>query len=85
MRPFTFASPSDYRPGPPISLTSKRYAEDVAELTTYGRSQHVRSTLQTETVIFHTEQTYQQFNRTLRELALIAASACVSRPGCSAT
>ena len=71
VRPFTFASPSDYRPGPPISLTSKRYAEDVAELQKYGGAGvNARSPVQTETVRFHTEQTYQQFNRTLRELAL---------------
>ncbi len=71
VRPFTFESPSDYRPGPPVSLTSKRYAEDVAELQKYGRIDSTfRSALQTQTVLFHTEQTYQQFNRTLRELAI---------------
>ena len=71
VRPFTFASPSDYRPGGPISLTSKRYAEDVAELQKYGRIDSTfRSALQTQTALFHTEQTYQQFNRTLRELAV---------------
>ena len=71
VRPFTFGSPSDYRPGPPFALTSKRYAEDVAELQTYGRlNAPARSALQTQTVMFHTEQTYQQFNRTLRELAV---------------
>ena len=44
VRPFTYASPSDYRPGPPVELTSKRYAEDVAELQTYGRvDEHRRS------------------------------------------
>ena len=71
VRPFTYASPSDYRPGPPVELTSKRYAEDVAELQTYGRfDSTARSALQTETVRFHTEQTYLQFSRTLRELAM---------------
>ncbi len=71
VRPFTFASPSDYRPGPPVELTSKQYAEDVAELQKYGRfDSPFRSALQTETVRFHTEQTYAQFNRTLRELAM---------------
>ena len=71
VRPFTFASPSDYRPGPPVELTSKRYAEDVAELQKYGRFDSTfRTALQTETVRFHTEQTYLQFSRTLRELAL---------------
>jgi hypothetical protein len=71
VRPFTFASPSDYRPGPPVALTSKEYAEDVAELQKYGRfDSPFRSALQTETVRFHTEQTYLQFSRTLRELAV---------------
>jgi hypothetical protein len=71
VRPFTFESPSDYRPGPPVALTSKRYAEDVAELKAYGRiDSTVRTAKQTETVRFHTEQTYLQFSRTLRELAV---------------
>jgi hypothetical protein len=70
VRPFTYASPSDYRPGPPVELTSTRYAEDVAELQKYGGAgANARSPLQTETVRFHTEQTYLQFSRTLRELA----------------
>ena len=59
VRPFTYASPSDYRPGPPVELTSKRYAEDVAELQKYGRFDSTfRTALQTETVRFHTEQTF---------------------------
>jgi hypothetical protein len=71
VRPFTFESPSDYRPGGPIELTSKRYAQDVAELEKYGRiDSAARTALQTETVRFHTEQTYLQFSRTLRELAV---------------
>jgi hypothetical protein len=71
VRPFTYASPSDYRPGPPVELTSKSYAADVAELQAFGRiNSTVRSALQTETVRFHTEQTYLQFSRTLRELAV---------------
>ena len=70
VRPFTHDSPSDYRPSGPPNLKSRRYAKDVAELQKYGRSDSVfRSPLQTETVRFHTEQTYFQFNRTLRELA----------------
>jgi hypothetical protein len=70
VRPFTFGSPSDYRPGPPIALTSKQYAQDVAELQKYGGAGvNARTALQTETVRFHTEQTYLQFSRTLRELA----------------
>jgi PAP2 superfamily len=71
VRPFTYDSPSDYRPRGPYSLTSKRYARDVNELTTVGRATgSTRTQLQTETVLFHTEQTFLQFNRTLRELAV---------------
>jgi PAP2 superfamily len=70
VRPFTYDSPSDYRPSGPLALTSGRYAKDVAEVQAYGRAtDSVRTPLQTETVRFHTEQTFFQFNRTLRELA----------------
>ena len=70
VRPFTYGSPSDYRPDPPYELTSKSYARDVAELQDLGRaSSTTRTALQTETVRFHTEQTFVQFSRTLRELA----------------
>jgi hypothetical protein len=70
VRPFTYDSPSDYRPRGPLNLKSRRYARDVAEVQTYGRvDSAVRTPLQTETVRFHTEQTFFQFNRTLRELA----------------
>jgi hypothetical protein len=70
VRPFTFGSPSDYRPAPPYELSSESYARDVAELQDLGRaSSTTRTPLQTETVRFHTEQTFVQFSRTLRELA----------------
>jgi hypothetical protein len=70
VRPFTYDSPSDYRPDGPLELTSKRYAKDLAEVQAYGRVDGaVRTALQTETVRFHTEQTFVQFNRTVRELA----------------
>jgi len=71
VRPFTFESPSDYRPGPPVELTSKQYAQDVAELQAIGRfDSTVRTPAQKETVLFHTEQTFGQFNRTLRNLVV---------------
>ncbi len=71
VRPFTFDSGSDYRPSGPRALTSKRYAKDLAEVQTIGRvNSTVRTQFQTETALFHTEQTYFQFNRTLRELAI---------------
>ena len=70
VRPFTYSSQSDYRPDPPYELTSKRYAKDVAEVQELGKaSSTTRTAAQTETVRFHTEQTFFQFNRTVRELA----------------
>lgn len=70
VRPFTYDSPSDYRPRGPVELTSGRYAKAVAEVQAYGRiDSTVRTAAQTETVRFHTEQTFFHFNRTLRELA----------------
>jgi hypothetical protein len=69
VQPFTYGSPSDYRPAGPISLMSGRYARDVAELQAYGRvDSTVRTAEQTQTARFHTEQTFSQFNRALRDL-----------------
>ena len=50
-------------------MTSKRYAQDLAELQELGSAGSTgRTATQTETVRFHTEQTFFQFNRTLRDL-----------------
>ena len=69
VRPFTYASQSDYRPNGPLAMTSKRYAQDLAELQELGSAgSTARTATQTETVRFHTEQTFFQFNRTLRDL-----------------
>jgi PAP2 superfamily len=70
VRPFTYSSAAKYRPAGPLKLTSAAYAKDVAEVQAYGgAASTVRTAAQTETVRFHTEQTFFQFNRTLRELA----------------
>jgi hypothetical protein len=69
VRLFTFGSPSDYRPGAPFELTSKRYAQDVAELKAFGRvDSTIRTAAQTETVRFFTDQTFVQYSRALRAL-----------------
>jgi hypothetical protein len=71
VRPFTYDSGSDYRPSGPVNMKSRRYARDVAEVQSIGRvDSTVRTQFQTETARFHSEQTYFQFNRTLRELAV---------------
>ena len=68
VRPFTYASPA-YRPGPPSALTSKRYAEDVAELKALGGVNSTeRTTAQTDTARFHGAPTYVQFSRGLQTL-----------------
>jgi hypothetical protein len=68
VRPFTYETPA-YRPGPPYALTSKRYAEDVAELQAYGRNTStVRTDGQTATALFHAAPTYLQFSGGLRRL-----------------
>jgi len=69
VRPFTYTTPA-YRPDPPYGLTSKRYAQDVAELVALGRStSSVRTAAQTETARFHSAPTYVQFSRGLQRLA----------------
>jgi hypothetical protein len=69
VRPFTYSSPSDYRPGGPLELSSKRYAQDVAELQAIGRMDSaIRTAEQTETVRFFTDQTFVQYSRALRGL-----------------
>ncbi len=69
VRPFTYDSLSEYRPGGPIAMTSRRYARDLAEVQSIGRvNSTVRTPFQSETARFHTEQTFFQFNRTLRDL-----------------
>jgi hypothetical protein len=69
VRPFTYATPA-YRPDPPFALTSKQYAQDVAELQDLGRNTSTTRTAgQTETVRFFTDPTYVQYSRALRTLA----------------
>ena len=71
VQPFTYSSQSKYRPGPPIKLTSKRYAADVAEVQSIGRAgdNPARSSFQTETARFFQDQTYVQYSRGIRGLA----------------
>lgn len=69
VRPFTYGSPSDYRPRGPIELSSKRYARDVAEVQELGRvDSTTRTAEQTETVRFFTDHAYVQYSRALRGL-----------------
>ena len=69
VRPFTYDSPADNLAREPYSLTSKKYAADVRELTALGRATgSSRTDEQTETVRFFTDQTFVQYSRALRGL-----------------
>jgi hypothetical protein len=70
VQPFTFDSPSTFRPNGPTSLSSGEYAADFAEVKAYGRSDSaVRTPAQTQTVLFWAENTFVQLSRTVRLLA----------------
>lgn len=70
VRPFTYPSPSDYRPPGPVELKSRRYARDVNELKTDGHANvALRDPAQVQTARFYAEQTFVQFSRALRDLA----------------
>jgi hypothetical protein len=53
VKPFAMASPSQFRPGPPIALDSKDWATDFNEIKDYGgRNSAKRTAQQTETARF---------------------------------
>ena len=70
VRPFTFDSPSDYRPDEPYEVTSKRYARDVDELKEIGGAVSARTPAQTEHSRFFADQAYAQYSRALRGIAV---------------
>jgi hypothetical protein len=53
IKPFAMASPSQFRPGPPIALDSKEWATDFNEIKDYGGQKSAKRTAQqTETARF---------------------------------
>jgi hypothetical protein len=67
MKPLLLDSPSQFRPGPPPALDSRRYARDYNETRLYGAlNGSLRTPQQTETALFYTENAAQQYNRALR-------------------
>jgi hypothetical protein len=71
VRPFVLNSAVQFRPGPPVALTSAEYAADFAEVKALGRAtDSARTTKQTESAMFWSENPMVQWNRTLRELAI---------------
>jgi hypothetical protein len=70
VRPFTFDSPSEYRPDAPYELTSRRYARDVNELKEIGGVVSARTPAQTEHARFFSDQAYAQYSRAVRGVAV---------------
>ncbi|MDX6465519.1 MAG: hypothetical protein QOI27_559 [Gaiellaceae bacterium] len=69
-RPFTLESPSQFRPGPPLSITSHKYATQLAELEAYGgATSTVRTAEQTDIAQFWNANAINQVNQTQRDLA----------------
>lgn len=70
VRPLALRYRAQFRPDGPDSLTSKRYARDVAEVASLGRADSTtRTAQQSETARFWSEQTAQQWSRALVQLA----------------
>ena len=69
--PYTYDSPSDFDPGPPVSLKSGEYAASLEEVKAYGgtNADTLRTQAQTDTARFYTENPYVQYSRMLRWLA----------------
>src|SRR5215813_7394048 len=71
VKPFAMTTPSQFRPGPPISLTSKEWATDYNEIKDYGgKSSAKRSAQQTETARFWLMVGPQAYHPFARKLAI---------------
>jgi len=71
VKPFAMASPSQFRPGPPIALDSPEWATDFNELKDYGGQKSVKRTAQqTETARFWLVAGPVAYHPFLRQLAI---------------
>jgi len=69
MRPFALASPSQFRPGPPLSLKSREWAVDYNEIKEFGSKTSARRTAkQTETARFWLMTGPQAYHPLARQL-----------------
>jgi hypothetical protein len=70
VRPFTMASPAEFRPGPPPPLDSRRWEKAYNLTKAYGDlNSVVRSPEQSEIATFWTEHTARHWNRNIRRHA----------------
>jgi hypothetical protein len=73
--PFTIKDPSQFRPGPPPSLTSPEYTRAYNEVKSLGRNVgSTRSIDQTNTALFWNMNYQAQLNRMIRELSVAHVS-----------
>jgi hypothetical protein len=69
--PITSDSPASFRPGPPLALTSRTYAMNVAEVQALGRSDStVRTAEQLDVAKFWSESAFTLWTRGVRNLAI---------------
>ncbi len=70
VRPFTMSGPSQFRPGPPPSLASRRWANAYRLTQAYGDiNSAIRTAEQSEIAVFWTDHTARQWNRNIRAQA----------------
>jgi hypothetical protein len=63
--------PSQFRPGPPPALTSKRYATDFNEVKALGsKTSSLRTQQQTQTALFFSDIAFGPLQAALRDLAM---------------
>ena len=71
MKPFLLRSDSQFRAPAPPALNSALYAADLSEVKAYGAvNSTLRSTDQTATALFWNANAIEQYNKTLRGVAL---------------
>jgi hypothetical protein len=71
MRPFALASPSQFRPGPPLALNSREWAADYNEIKALGgRTSGSRNAQQTETARFWLMTGPQAYHPLARQIVL---------------
>jgi hypothetical protein len=69
LKPFTMTSPSQFRPEPPLALSSKQWASDLNEIKVYGsRNSMERSARQTENARFWLTTGPQAYDPAVRQI-----------------
>ena len=88
LTPFVLTNGSQFRPGPPYTLTSNKYAEDVNEIQRFGGDDVTtpsdRTAEQTEIALFWVESSPLAWNRLARTVATAEGPTSGTARGCSA-